>query len=67
MLIYTMTITKGFEMPRRSRMYLSGLPYPIVQRGNNREACFYEIEDYEHYLNYLSNSLPSVIRFRVAR
>ena len=27
-------------MPRRPRMYLPSLPYHIVQRGNNREACF---------------------------
>jgi hypothetical protein len=29
-------------MPRRKRRYLSGLPYPIVKSGNNREACFVE-------------------------
>lgn len=32
-------------MPRRKRMYLSGLSYPIVQRGNNREAYFVEPEN----------------------
>ena len=37
-------------MPRRSRMYLSGLPYHVVQRGNNREACFIESENYQFYL-----------------
>ena len=37
-------------MPRRSRMYLSGLPYHVVQRGNNREACFIEPENYLYYL-----------------
>jgi len=37
-------------MPRRSRMYIAGLPYHIVQRGNNREACFIEPEDYQFYL-----------------
>jgi REP element-mobilizing transposase RayT len=25
-------------MPRRARMYIPGLPYHVVQRGNNREA-----------------------------
>ena len=44
-------------MPRRSRMYLSGLPYHIVQRGNNREACFFAPEDYEYYLQLLSEAL----------
>lgn len=37
-------------MPRRARMYLPGFPYHIVQRGNNREACFIEPENYQFYL-----------------
>ena len=45
-------------MPRRTRMYESGLPYHIVQRGNNREACFYEVDDYSLYLKLLSELLP---------
>lgn len=31
-------------------MYLPGLPYHITQRGNNREACFIEPENYQYYL-----------------
>jgi len=31
-------------------MYLPGYPYHIVQRGNNREACFVEPENYPYYL-----------------
>ncbi len=37
-------------MPRRARMYLSGLPYHVVQRGNNRQPCFFEHENYQYYL-----------------
>ena len=37
-------------MPRRARMYLPGHPCHIVQRGNNREACFVQPENYQHYL-----------------
>ena len=37
-------------MPRRLRMYLPEYPYHIVQRGNNREACFIEPENYQFYL-----------------
>ena len=37
-------------MPRRTRMYLPGLPYHVVQRGNNREPCFIETENYQFYL-----------------
>ena len=37
-------------MPRRARTYIPALPYHIVQRGNNREACFIEPENYQFYL-----------------
>ena len=37
-------------MPRRARMYIPNLPYHIVQRGNNREECFIEPENYLFYL-----------------
>ena len=37
-------------MPRRARMYIAGLPYHVVQRGNNREACFIEPDNYRFYL-----------------
>ena len=37
-------------MPRRARMYIPGFPYHIVQRGNNREPCFIEPENYLFYL-----------------
>lgn len=37
-------------MPRRARMYFPDLPYHVVQRGNNREACFVEPENYQFYL-----------------
>jgi putative transposase len=37
-------------MPRRARQYIPDLPYHIVQRGNNREACFIEPENYQFYL-----------------
>jgi len=37
-------------MPRRARSYIPEMPYHIVQRGNNREACFIEPENYQYYL-----------------
>jgi putative transposase len=37
-------------MPRRVRHYIAGQPYHVVQRGNNREPCFIEIENYQFYL-----------------
>jgi putative transposase len=44
-------------MPRRSRMYLPGFAYHIVQRGNNREACFLSEDCYQLYLELLKEQL----------
>ena len=41
---------KELQIPRRARTYLPGYPYHIVQRGNNREVCFIEPENYQYYL-----------------
>ncbi len=38
-------------MPRRKRIYLPGMSYHLVQRGNNREACFRAPEDFQNYLD----------------
>lgn len=38
-------------MPRRARMYLPDMPYHLVQRGNNREPCFFEPQNYQVYLD----------------
>ena len=43
-------------MPRRARMYLPGRAYHPVQRGNNREDCFFDIEDRDYYLELLSQA-----------
>jgi len=33
-------------MPRRPRLSLPDVPHHVIQRGNNRDACFYADEDY---------------------
>jgi len=43
-------------MPRKPRMYLPGIPCHIIQRGNNREACFYAEQDYQFYLECLADA-----------
>jgi putative transposase len=40
-------------MPRRPRLSLPGIPWHIIQRGNNRAVCFHAEEDYQYYLHYL--------------
>ncbi len=42
-------------MPRLPRLNLPDIPQHIVQRGNNREACFYENKDYAFYLAKLKH------------
>ena len=40
-------------MPRRPRIVLPGTPLHLIQRGNNRHACFYSDSDYLVYLEWL--------------
>lgn len=44
-------------MPRRPRVHLDGVPLHIVQRGHNREACFFCDDDCNSYLHWLGESL----------
>ena len=44
-------------MPRRPRIQLDRVPLHIVQRGHNREACFFGEEDYASYLHWLGEAL----------
>ncbi|PTR10619.1 REP element-mobilizing transposase RayT [Nitrosospira sp. Nsp5] len=41
-------------MPRRARLVLPNIPLHIIQRGNNRQACFFADEDYSVYLDWLA-------------
>ena len=43
-------------MPRKPRFNLVGIPQHVIQRGNNREPCFYAEEDYRRYLTDLEES-----------
>ena len=37
-------------MPRKSRFNLLGIPQHVIQRGHNREPCFYSEQDCRRYL-----------------
>ena len=50
-------------MPRKPRMYLAGIPFHVIQRGNNRNDCFYAEKDYSIYLDCLRDAC---YRYRVA-
>ena len=41
-------------MARKPRFNLIGVPQHVIQRGNNREPCFYSEEDYSAYLEFLA-------------
>jgi putative transposase len=44
-------------MPRRPRVRIAGVPLHIVQRGHNREPCFFVEDDYHAYLHWLGKAL----------
>jgi len=41
-------------MPRRPRLSIAGIPWHIIQRGNNRAPCFFDTQDYLKYLQYVA-------------
>lgn len=41
-------------MPRCVRFALTGVPLRLIQRGNNRQACFFAEADYRFYLDWLA-------------
>jgi putative transposase len=41
------------SMPRRPRLALANVPLHLIQRGNNRQVCFFANEDYLRYLEWL--------------
>lgn len=43
-------------MARLPRLYLPGCAQHVIQRGNNREACFYADADYKAYLSFLKDA-----------
>jgi len=46
-------------MPRRPRIHLPGLPLHIVQRGHNRDACFFVEDDTQAYRHWLGEALKA--------
>lgn len=47
-------------MGRRARLVLPGVPLHIIQRGNNRNACFIAETDYRVYLSMLQEASTTV-------
>jgi putative transposase len=51
-------------MPRRARLLLDGVAMHLIQRGNNRSACFFANDDYLFYLDTLAE-LCDELRIRL--
>ena len=43
-------------MPRTKRLDLAGVAQHVIQRGNDRQACFYCEADYTRYLQDLRDA-----------
>jgi putative transposase len=50
-------------MPRKPRLYMADVPCHVIQRGNNRQACFFDDQDYQFYLECLGDACR---RYKVA-
>lgn len=46
-------------MPRRPRVHIANIPLHIVQRGHNRDACFFAEDDYLAYREWLGEALKT--------
>ena len=42
---------QGTSMARLPRLSLPNIPQHVIQRGNNRHACFFSDQDYTVYLS----------------
>ena len=43
-------------MARSTRIDLAGIPQHVIQRGNNRQACFFSNQDHHFYLDALKSA-----------
>jgi putative transposase len=43
-------------MPRKPRFFVAGVANHIIHRGNNKEAVFFEEEDYRKYLTIINEA-----------
>jgi putative transposase len=53
---YHSCLRKGLAMPRKPRFYIPDIPCHVIQRGNNRDPCFFSEENYHFYLENLKSA-----------
>ena len=49
-------------MARLPRLSMAGCPQHIIQRGNNRQACFFAEQDYKVYFDLRGHDLRGQVR-----
>jgi putative transposase len=54
-------------MARRPRLYLPDCPLHIIQRGNNRDACFRDDSDYKAYLHFMREAAVQYAKGAISR
>lgn len=52
-LAFIVTRLTGGKLARRPRIMVPNVPVHVIQRGNNRQACFFQTADYAVYLSKL--------------
>ncbi|GJJ05765.1 hypothetical protein RugamoR64_63030 [Duganella rhizosphaerae] len=50
---YVGLLWEGHIMARRARLTLAGVPLHVIQRGHDRQPCFFIDEDFEVYRQWL--------------
>jgi len=51
--LYSLLFIEIEKMPRKPRFFLPNIPVHAVQRGNNRQAIFFDESDYRLYLKWV--------------
>ena len=46
-------------MPKRPRIHLPGFPLHVIQRGHNRDACFFAEDNYLAYREWLGEAIKT--------
>jgi putative transposase len=44
---------QNWRMPRHARLVIPDVPVHLIQRGHNRNACFFCEDDFQYYLRWL--------------
>jgi putative transposase len=46
-------LSQNWRMPRHARLVIPDVPVHLIQRGHNRNACFFCEDDFQYYLRWM--------------